>query len=104
MHRRSRTSVHSHRAPPLTCGRILSKPVSDSRLPDSEFECLGPFIDRVSVYPVARPTEQFRQFAVSQTAECAETAGGISPASLAFITFLRRALFSRSNAFQRSSS
>src|SRR4029434_7831887 len=42
--------------------------------PYPQFERLGSLIDLVSVDSIARPTEQFRQFVVSQTAECTEIA------------------------------
>ena len=40
--------------------------------PDPKLQGLRPFIDFAPVDPIARPSQQFRQFVVSQTAEFTE--------------------------------
>ncbi len=45
--------------------------------PYPQFERLGPLIDLMPVDSIARPSQQFRQFVVSQTAECNEITSAI---------------------------
>src|SRR5512133_3310276 len=83
--------LHHHGRPEFHAGQVTHFPFADvvrvlqlapasgthqlsvSPLPPyPELKRLGPLVDLVPVAAVPRPTEQFRQFAVSQTAECTE--------------------------------
>lgn len=78
-HPHRRAEFHARQITHLTLAHIVSslQLASASRAhqypipaspPYPQFERLGPFIDLVLVYAVARPSQQFRQLAISQTA------------------------------------
>jgi hypothetical protein len=71
--------AHVMRVLQLTAATRANQLPISSLAPYPQFERLGPFIDLMPIDPVPWPTEQFRQFVVSQTAECTGIASVLKP-------------------------